>query len=180
MQCRNHGDISSNDTAGRDLTTLSGYHAAFSECAEQQLEVWFLEQRFCWTFRVTRVRNYNVELFLAVREEFEAVADVDGDFGVLEAYGHAREELLRQSDHRFVNIAEDGRFDGLVFDNFTEDTAVAAADDKDLLWVGMRVHGEMGDHFLVAVEGIESATWIRRAIVPLPDPVASRSLERRR
>lgn len=83
---------------------------------------------------------------------------MDGDFGVFEAYRHAGKVLFGEADHSFVNVAEDGRFDGLVFYDFTEDTAVAAADDEDFLWVGVGIHGEVADHFLVAVEGIESET----------------------
>jgi len=170
------GDKSSDDTAERDLTTLRGDYAAVSECAKQQLEVWFLEKRLCGALWVARIRNDNIELFLAVCEEFEAVTHVDRDFGVFEAYRHAREELFRQPDHRFVDITENGGFDGFVFDNFAEDTTVAAADDEDFLWVGMCVHGEVGDHFLVAVEGIGSATRIQRAAVPLTNPVGFKEL----
>jgi hypothetical protein len=39
-----------------------------------------------------------------------------------------------------------------VLDGFTEDTAVTTADDEDLLGVGVGVHGEMGDHFLVSTK----------------------------
>ena len=48
-----------------------------------------------------------------------------------------------------VNVAEDGLLDALVLDNLTEDTTVAATDDEHLLGVGVRVHGQVGDHLLV-------------------------------
>ena len=48
-----------------------------------------------------------------------------------------------------VNVAEDGLLDGLVLDDLTEDTAVTATNDEDLLRVGVGVHGEVGDHLLV-------------------------------
>jgi hypothetical protein len=48
-----------------------------------------------------------------------------------------------------VNVAEDGLLDALVLDDLAEDTAVAAANDKHLLGVGVRVHGQVGDHLLV-------------------------------
>lgn len=36
-----------------------------------------------------------------------------------------------------------------MLDNLTEDTAVAATNDKDLLGAGVREHGQVGDHLLV-------------------------------
>ena len=36
-----------------------------------------------------------------------------------------------------------------MLDNLAEDTAVTATDDEDLLGVGVRVHGEVGNHLLV-------------------------------
>ena len=36
-----------------------------------------------------------------------------------------------------------------MLDDLAEDTAVAAADDEHLLGVGVRVHGQVGDHLLV-------------------------------
>jgi hypothetical protein len=48
-----------------------------------------------------------------------------------------------------VNVAEDGLLDAVVLDNLSEDTAVTTTNDKNLLGVGVRVHGEVGDHLLV-------------------------------
>ncbi len=48
-----------------------------------------------------------------------------------------------------VNVAEDGLLDTLVLDNLTEDATVTATNDQHLLGVGMRVHGQVGDHLLV-------------------------------
>lgn len=59
-----------------------------------------------------------------------------------------------------VNVAEDGLLDGLVLDNLAQDTTVSASDNEDLLRVRVRVHGEVGDHLLVAVGISESATAI--------------------
>lgn len=36
-----------------------------------------------------------------------------------------------------------------MLDNFTEDTAVTATNDQDLLGVRVRVHGQVSDHLLV-------------------------------
>lgn len=49
-----------------------------------------------------------------------------------------------------IDVAKDGFLDALVLDNLTQDTAVTAADDKNLLGIGVGVHGKVGDHLLVA------------------------------
>lgn len=48
-----------------------------------------------------------------------------------------------------INVAEDSLLDAIVLDDLTEDTAVATADDKDLLGVRVGVEGKVGDHLLV-------------------------------
>jgi len=70
---------------------------------------------------------------------------------VLEPDAHAGEIFLGETDDGFVDVTEDGVLDGGVLYYFTEDTTVAAADDEDGSGSGVRVHGEVGDHFLVAV-----------------------------
>lgn len=49
-----------------------------------------------------------------------------------------------------VNVTKDGLLDGIVLDNFSENTTVSTPDDKHLLWVWVGVHGKMSDHLLVA------------------------------
>lgn len=49
-----------------------------------------------------------------------------------------------------VDVAEDGLLDGLVLDDLAEDTTVTTTDNQDLLGVGVGVHGQVGDHLLVA------------------------------
>jgi len=68
---------------------------------------------------------------------------------VLEANRHARKVLLGETDDGLVNVAKNGLLDTLVLDNLTEDTTVTTANDKNLLWVWVRVHCEVGDHLLV-------------------------------
>jgi hypothetical protein len=85
---------------------------------------------------------------------------VDAHIWVLEADGHSGEVFLRETDDGFVDVTEDCRFDGRVFDNFAEDAAVAAADDEDFFGVGVGVHGEVGYHFLVA-GGVVSVSYFR-------------------
>lgn len=136
----------------RVLTTLRGNHTTISQCAIKQFKILLPEQRLCRSLRIAGVRNDDVEFVLPVLEVGEAVADVDFYGGVLEADAHAGEVFLGEADHGFVDVDKCGRFDCFVLYDFAEDTAVAAADDEDLLGVGVRVHGEVRDHLLVAVE----------------------------
>ena len=54
----------------------------------------------------------------------------------------------------FVDVAENSLLNALMLDDLTEDTAVAATNNKNLLGVGVGVHCKMGDHLLVAGEAI--------------------------
>lgn len=133
----------------RGLTTLGGDDSALSQRTVQELKVWLLEQALSWTLRVGAVGDDDVELVLAVGKELEAVANVGLDGWVLVTDGHAWQVLLAKTDDCLVNVAEDGLLDTLVLDDLTEDTSVTTADDEDLLWVWVGVHGEVGDHLLV-------------------------------
>jgi len=115
----------------------------------EELEVVLLEQGLGGAVGVGRVGDDDVELVLVVVEELEAVADVDLDLGVVEADGHVGEVLLGETDDGLVNVAENGLLDAVVLDNLSEDTAITTTNDKNLLGVGVRVHGEVGDHLLV-------------------------------
>ena len=68
-----------------------------------------------------------------------------------EAHAHAWQVFLRKANNRFIDIAKHGSLDGGVLDNFAKYAAITAADDEDALRIGMRVHGEVSDHFLVTV-----------------------------
>lgn len=115
----------------------------------EELEVTLLEEGLGGAVGVGGVGDDDVELVLVVVEELEAVADVDGGLGVLEADSHAGEVLLGETDDSLVNVAEDGLLDTVVLDNLSEDTTVTTADDENLLGVGVGVEGEVGDHLLV-------------------------------
>lgn len=150
---------------------MGSNNTAFTQSAIQQLEVRLLEERFCGSLRVRAVGDDDVEFVLVVGQELEAVADVDFDVGVLEADAHAGEVFLGDADDGLfllvfwtiyllvvregsylVNVAENSLLDTLVLDDLAENTAVTTADDKDLLRVGVGVHGEVGDHFLVSTK----------------------------
>lgn len=48
-----------------------------------------------------------------------------------------------------VNVAEDGLLDTVMFNNLAKNTAITTTNDENLFGVGMRVHGEVGNHLLV-------------------------------
>lgn len=115
----------------------------------EELEVRLLEQALGRAIRVGGVGDDDIKLALLLVEKLEAVANVGLDGRVLVANSHTREVLLGETDDSLVNVAEDGLLDRLVLDNLTEDTTVTTTNDKNLLGVGVRHHGEVGDHLLV-------------------------------
>lgn len=129
---------------GRNDTTLA-------QSAAQQLKVWCLEESLGGTLWVAGVGDDNVELVLLVLEELEAIADDGLGLGVVEADGHARKVLLGETNDSLVNVAENGLLDTVVLDNLAEDTTITTTNDENVLGVGVRVHGEVSDHLLVAV-----------------------------
>jgi hypothetical protein len=133
------------------LTTLSTNHTSLPQRIAQQLKVRFLEQALGGAIWIARVGNNDIKLILVRLEELEPIAHVHGSIACAEPGGHARQVLLGQADDGLVNVAEHGGLDGAVLDDFAQDAAVAAADDEHVFWVGVGVHGEVGDHFLVAV-----------------------------
>lgn len=128
---------------------MGGDDTAFAQRIVEKLKVGLLEESLGGTFGVGGIGDDNIKLVLVILEELEAVANVLLGLGVLEADAHTGQVLLGDTDDGLVNVAEDGLLDALVLDYLTEDTAVAAANDQDLLGVGVRVHGEVGDHLLV-------------------------------
>lgn len=131
------------------LTTLGGNDTALTQSSVQKLKVWLLEQALGGTVGVAAVGDDHVELALLVVQKLEAVANVDLDRGVLEANRHAGQVFLAQPDHGLIDIAQNSLLDALVLDDLAKDTTITASDDQDLLGVGVRVHGEVGDHLLV-------------------------------
>lgn len=135
----------------RRRTTLRGDNTPIPQRISQQLKVRLLEKTLRRALRVRTIGDNNIKLILAVLQELKPITNVDTNVRVLEANAHAGQVLLGDADDGLVDVAEDSLLDGLVLDDFAEDTAVAAADDEDFLGVGVGVHGEVGDHFLVAV-----------------------------
>lgn len=48
-----------------------------------------------------------------------------------------------------INVAKDSLLDRLVLDNLAKNTSIATTNDKDLLRLRVRVHGQVCDHLLV-------------------------------
>lgn len=137
----------------------------------EKLEVGFLEEALGGALGIGRVGNNDVEAILVVVEKLEAVANLDLGLGVAEALGHIGEVLLRKANDglqgcvrmilllvvqglhilsiHLVNVAKSSLFDTVVLDNLAENTTVSTTNDKNLLRVGVGVHGEVGDHLLV-------------------------------
>jgi hypothetical protein len=128
---------------------LGSDDTALAQGRLEELEVGLLEEALSGTLGVRAVGDDNIELVLAVLKELEAVTNVGVGVGVLEANGHAGEVLLGDTDDSLIDVAQGSLLDGGVLDDLTEDTTVTATDDKDLLGVGVGVHGEVGDHLLV-------------------------------
>lgn len=155
---------------GRNDTTLA-------QSAAQQLKVWCLEESFGGTLRVAGVGNDDVELVLLVLEELESIANDGLGLGVVEANGHAGQVLLGETDDSLINVAENGLFNAFVLDNFAEDTTVTTANNEDVLRVGMRVHGKVSDHLLVAIANSVSLFSMRLPDVDVRELVALGALD---
>ena len=56
-----------------------------------------------------------------------------------------------------IDVAEDDLFDRVVFENFTDDTTISAADDENLFRVWVACEREMGNHLLISEKGGISA-----------------------
>jgi hypothetical protein len=50
-----------------------------------------------------------------------------------------------------VDITEDCLLNGVMFDHFAQDASIATPNDKDFLRIRVRIHSEVGDHFLIAM-----------------------------
>lgn len=125
---------------GRDgSTSLEGFL--------EELEVGLLEEGGGGSDGIRRIGNDYVELSLLVLEELESISNVYSDSGIGEGGGHVREVELGHSGNGFVDIAEDGRFDGRMLEDLSEDSTVSTTDDEDGDGVGVRSEREMSDHF---------------------------------
>jgi hypothetical protein len=134
-----------------EALALGGHVATGLEGTLKEGEVGSLEEGGGGADGVRRVGDDDVVLVLVLGEELEAVTDEDLDTGVVVALGELGEVELGDADDGLVNVAKGDLLDRLVLEGLTDDTTVTATDDKDLLGVGVRVDGEVGDHLLVPV-----------------------------
>lgn len=66
-------------------TTLGSHDTTLFQRGMNQFEIRLLEQALCRSHWVTTIGDDNIELVLAVCEEFEAIADMGLHIRVLEA-----------------------------------------------------------------------------------------------
>jgi hypothetical protein len=118
----------------------------------EELEVGLLEERVGGTDGIGRVGDDNVEFVLLVVQEFESVADEDGDTRIFKSSGHVRKESFRDTGNSFVDVAESCRLHLRVLENFTENTSVSSSDNENLFRVGVRSERKVSDHLLVTVD----------------------------
>src|SRR4051794_39958131 len=114
-----------------ERTTLGSNNTTLFQGSVEKLKIRFLKQRLCRAFRVAAVGDDDIEFILAVREEFEAVSDMNVDRRVLISDGHAGEVFLADPDNGLVDITQDGLLDGFVLAPLSKDTTVPTADDQD-------------------------------------------------
>lgn len=70
-----------------------------SKCVVQKLEVWLLEERFGWSNWVRRIGDDHIIGCSIIRQELEAISDVDANTGRVKQLGHVRQVLLGDFDH---------------------------------------------------------------------------------
>ena len=128
---------------------MGGDDTAIAQGIAEELKVRLLEEALGGTLGVRAVSDDDVELILAALQELESVTNVNLGIGVLEANAHAGQVLLGDTNDGLVNVAEGGLLNGLVLDDLTQHATVTATNDKHLLGVRVRVHGQVGDHLLV-------------------------------
>ena len=67
--------------------------------------------------------------------------------------------LQRQTEEvHLVGVAEDCLFNRVRLGHFAQDASIFP-DDKDFLWIRVGVHGEVGDHLLIAMTIVSHSKW---------------------
>lgn len=117
--------------------------AAGSESVLEKLKVRGLEEGVGWAHWVRGVSDDDIVSGLVVLQPLEAVTDVEGDLGALEALGHLLEVELGDARDCLVDINKDGFFDRRVLEDLSKDAAIATTNDENAL--GVRVGCELPD-----------------------------------
>lgn len=133
-----------------DALSLGGDDTLLGKSFTEELEVRLLEKRSSRSFGIGRVSDNDIKGVLVLLKELEAITNVNSDTGILEASGHVRKVLLRDTGNGLINVTENSLLDTRVLDDLTKDTTVTTTNDKNFLGIGMRVHGKVTDHLLVA------------------------------
>ena len=109
------------------------------------------EQSFTRADGVRAVDDDDVVIVFGFPHEGDAVADFDGQFGILfkDGFRDFREIFLGQFDDLAIDVDHGDRFDFRMTDGFPGSAAVAAADDEDFLRVGMEEQGDVDDAFVI-------------------------------
>jgi len=129
--------------------TLGGDDTVVGKGVLHELEETLLEQGLGRSNGVGRVGDNNIKGVDLVFQVREAVTNVNVNLGVLETNGHVGQVLLGNTGNSLVDFAKNNFFNTVVLDDFTEDTTVTTTNNKNLLGVGVRVHGQVSDHLLV-------------------------------
>ena len=57
--------------------------------------------------------------------------------------------LGRFGTTNLVNVTQHGLLNTIVLDDLSQDTSITTTDNENLLWLWVRVHGQVSDHLLV-------------------------------
>ena len=68
---------------------------------------------------------------------------------ILQGAGHLGEELPRHVHEHLIDFHHVDMLHGIILQKLLSDPAVSAADDQDVLYMGMDRHGNMGHHLVV-------------------------------
>ncbi|EEQ36876.1 hypothetical protein CLUG_00999 [Clavispora lusitaniae ATCC 42720] len=134
-----------------DTFCSGGDNTLLSQSTLQQLKVRLLEERLCWTFRVRRVGNDHVKSVLVVLQKLKTVTNVHLGSWVVVSFCHVWQVLLGNLNDSLVNVTQPSFLDRGVLQDFSQNTSVSTSNNQSLLWVWVRVHGQVSDHLSVRV-----------------------------
>lgn len=123
-----------------------------SKSIAEELEVGLLEQGLGGANGIRGIRNDAVKLGGVPLQVSKPITDVHRHALVGQETGHVRQVELGNADNGLIDIAEDDLLDGIVLEDLTDDSTIAATNNEDLLRVGVRSERDVRDHLLVAIK----------------------------
>ena len=106
-------------------------------------------KRSSWPEPVRRINNDYIELFVSCSNIFHAVTNhYICSFVLKSPIRKERHELATPRNHLLINFYERHTPD-IMLKYFTQDSTIAAANDKDVKNVSMRNDGDMRHHFMI-------------------------------